>query len=298
MTTRAGVKAISSLGSALASQRASFSTSAAWTEPLPSVRSRFSSSTLRLKGSRATSYFDCSASRRKIVCSRSPTFRVSLASNEFGCSGMVRVLSGVVGEQHEGFPAGRGHRSEVLVDGRDAVACAAARRARRARRRSGRAKGCRRAIASVSSSASAHQRTQVGAGVEVAATAPRAPGRRRVARRGSPSRPPRAASPRDPRRPSRSSRRRAGDRGRPRRTARRRRCVSRTTVNPRRSPSIILSQSRRTLRPSVLRKTPTCGFGRRGFCIARASVRRMNSAFVRPSSAARRARASSRSGSR
>src|SRR6266550_2145084 len=52
MTTRAGVKAISSLGSALASQRASFSTSAACTEPLPSVRSRFSSSTLRLNGKR------------------------------------------------------------------------------------------------------------------------------------------------------------------------------------------------------------------------------------------------------
>ena len=82
--TRAGVKAISSLGSALASQRASFSTSSAVTEPLPSVRSRFSSSTLRLKGSRATSYFDCRASRRKIVCSRSPTFNVSRASNEFG----------------------------------------------------------------------------------------------------------------------------------------------------------------------------------------------------------------------
>jgi hypothetical protein len=63
-------------------------------------------------------------------------------------------------------------------------------------------------------------------------------------------------------------------------------------------PFIISSQSRRTLSPSVLRNTPTCGFGRRGFCIAPASVRRMNSAFVRPSSAARRARASSRSGSR
>ena len=64
MTTRAGVKAISLLGSALASHVASASMSAASTAPLPSVRSRFSSRILRLNGSRATSYFDCSASRR------------------------------------------------------------------------------------------------------------------------------------------------------------------------------------------------------------------------------------------
>ena len=55
MSTRAGVKAISWLGSALASQRASASMSAAVTEPLPSVRSRFSSRTFSENGSRATS---------------------------------------------------------------------------------------------------------------------------------------------------------------------------------------------------------------------------------------------------
>ena len=66
-----------------------------------------------------------------------------------------------------------------------------------------------------------------------------------------------------------------------------------------------------TTNPSLLRKagvadyeaygrdlTAIKSFGRCGRCIAAANVRRMNSAFVRPSSAARRARASSRSGSR
>ena len=159
ITTRAGVKAISSLGSALASQRASASMSSALDRAVPSLRSRFSSSTFREKGSRATSYFDCSASRRKIVCSRSPTFSVSRASKEFGCSGMVRVLSGIVGEQHEGFPAGRGHRAEVLVDGRDALrAQQAGERDERRVRQAG--EGWRRAIASVSPIASAHQRTR------------------------------------------------------------------------------------------------------------------------------------------
>ena len=55
MTTRAGVKAISLLGCAFASQVASASMSFFVTEPLPSVRRRFSSRTLRLKGRRATS---------------------------------------------------------------------------------------------------------------------------------------------------------------------------------------------------------------------------------------------------
>ena len=55
MTTRAGVKAISLHGSAPASQVASASMSAASTEPLPSVRSRFSSRTFSENGRRATS---------------------------------------------------------------------------------------------------------------------------------------------------------------------------------------------------------------------------------------------------
>jgi hypothetical protein len=58
ITTRAGVKAISLLGPAFASQVASASMSSFSTEPLPSVRRRFSSSTFRLNGRRATSYFD------------------------------------------------------------------------------------------------------------------------------------------------------------------------------------------------------------------------------------------------
>ena len=66
MSTRAGVNAISLLGCALASQLASASMSAAVTEPLPSVRSRFSSSTFSENGRRVTSKRCCSASRRKI----------------------------------------------------------------------------------------------------------------------------------------------------------------------------------------------------------------------------------------
>ncbi len=53
--TRAGVKAISSEGSALASQRAILRTSSSVTDPLPSVRSRFSSRIFSENGSRATS---------------------------------------------------------------------------------------------------------------------------------------------------------------------------------------------------------------------------------------------------
>ena len=199
MTTRAGVKAISSLGSAFASQRASFSMSAAWTEPLPSVRSRFSSSTLRLNGSRATSYFDCSASRRKIVCSRSPTFSVSRASNEFGCSGMVRSFSGVVGEHHEGFPAGRCHRSEVLVEGGDAVG------PQQSGQRDERGVGepdawVLRAIASVSAQCVRPPAHGVGAGVEVPPQTRRGVVAAARGGRGSPSRRRRAAWRRDPRR--------------------------------------------------------------------------------------------------
>src|SRR3954469_14376170 len=125
MTTRAGVKAISWLGSALASHRASASMSAASTAPLPSVRRRFSSRILRLNGRRATSNFDCRAPMRKISSSRSPTFSVSLASKELGCSDEEAmrfvVLSAIGGEHHEGFPVRGGDRSEVLVEGGDAV---------------------------------------------------------------------------------------------------------------------------------------------------------------------------------
>ena len=64
ITTRAGVKAISSEGSALASQLASASMSSLLTETPSSLRRRFSSSTFSEKGSRATSNFDCSALRR------------------------------------------------------------------------------------------------------------------------------------------------------------------------------------------------------------------------------------------
>ena len=66
ITTRAGVNAISLLGSALASQVASASMSCARIDSPSSLRSRFSSRILSENGSRATSYFACSASRRKI----------------------------------------------------------------------------------------------------------------------------------------------------------------------------------------------------------------------------------------
>jgi hypothetical protein len=66
MSTRAGVKAISLDGSALASHVASASMSSAVTAPLPSVRRRFSRRIFSENGSRATSKRDCSASRRKI----------------------------------------------------------------------------------------------------------------------------------------------------------------------------------------------------------------------------------------
>ena len=64
ITTRAGVNAISSDGSAFASQLASASMSSLLTDTPSSLRSRFSSSTFSEKGSRATSNFDCSASSR------------------------------------------------------------------------------------------------------------------------------------------------------------------------------------------------------------------------------------------
>ena len=64
MSTRAGVNAISSEGSSVATQVASASMSCARTPTPSSVRSRFSSRTLSEKGSRATSKRDCRASSR------------------------------------------------------------------------------------------------------------------------------------------------------------------------------------------------------------------------------------------
>ena len=64
ITTRAGVNAISSVGSALAFHWASISICSEVTASPSSLRSRFSSSTLSENGSRATSYLDWSASRR------------------------------------------------------------------------------------------------------------------------------------------------------------------------------------------------------------------------------------------
>ena len=64
ITTRAGVNAISVAGAAFGSQLASASMSAAVTDPLPSVRSRFSSRIFSENGRRATSKLGASASRR------------------------------------------------------------------------------------------------------------------------------------------------------------------------------------------------------------------------------------------
>ena len=76
---------------------------------------------------------------------------------------------------------------------------------------------------------------EVGAGVEVLPQRLAGLGRR-GGRRGSPSRPPRAAWPRGPRRACDPVGDRLGDRGRPRRRAATTTLVSRTTVNPRRTP--------------------------------------------------------------
>ena len=83
MTTRAGVKAISSEGTAVGSQPASASMSAAVTDPLPSVRSRFSSRIFSENGRRATSKRAASASRRKMSTVRAPTVSVLRASKLF-----------------------------------------------------------------------------------------------------------------------------------------------------------------------------------------------------------------------
>ena len=83
ITTRAGVKAISSDGSADASQRASFSMLSSVTATPSSLRRRFSSSTFRENGSRATSNLDWSASSRKISKVSPPTSSSARASKEF-----------------------------------------------------------------------------------------------------------------------------------------------------------------------------------------------------------------------
>ena len=83
ITTRAGVKAISSVGSADASQRASFSMLSSVTATPSSLRRRFSSSTFRENGSRATSNLDWSASSRKISKVSPPTSSSARASKEF-----------------------------------------------------------------------------------------------------------------------------------------------------------------------------------------------------------------------
>ena len=79
-STRAGVKEISTLGSAAASQQARASMSAAVTAPLPSVRSTFSSSTFSENGRLATSKREASASSRKISKVRPATFSSARAS--------------------------------------------------------------------------------------------------------------------------------------------------------------------------------------------------------------------------
>jgi hypothetical protein len=103
ITTRAGVNAISWLGSLFASQRASASMSAAVTEPLPSVRRRFSSRTLSENGSRATSKRSWSAARRKISRERPPTSRVERAPK-------LSADMGLLGEGVGGSGGARGAR--------------------------------------------------------------------------------------------------------------------------------------------------------------------------------------------
>ena len=89
-----GLAVISLLGLALASHEASASTSPASTEPLPSVRSRFSSRTFSEKGRRAMSKRPARASSRNTSNDRSPTCRLALEPNESGAAGMAAVSRG------------------------------------------------------------------------------------------------------------------------------------------------------------------------------------------------------------
>ena len=76
MITRAGVNWISVSGSAVGSQPASARMWSAVTFAPSSVRSRFSSSTLRLNGSRSA---PSTADSRKISCSAPPAWMVPFA---------------------------------------------------------------------------------------------------------------------------------------------------------------------------------------------------------------------------
>ncbi len=99
ISTRAGWNGISSEGSALASQDAIASTSAAVTESPSSSRSAFSSRTLSEYGSRAMSNVSCRASSRKISYSRPDTESVDLAEN---VSLMPSVFPTAPGGDHAG----------------------------------------------------------------------------------------------------------------------------------------------------------------------------------------------------
>ena len=83
ISTRAGWNGISTDGSALASQVAIASTSSGWTDSPSSSRSAFSSRIFSEYGSRATSNFDCRASRRWISYSVPETSSTERASKLF-----------------------------------------------------------------------------------------------------------------------------------------------------------------------------------------------------------------------
>ena len=210
ITTRAGVKAISLLGAALASHVASASMSSAVTAPLPSVRSRFSSRIFSENGSRATSNFACSASSRKISRSRPPALSVALASkllvdirafsapSRVGLLGCRRrpawlpILSRRVGrQQDEGLAGGGREGPEVaVIEGGD--------------------RGARVGPASATSEASTRPTRGADGGRSRASRRARRPtsGRCRRRARGrsraqhGASRPPRVAGPRGPSRPA------------------------------------------------------------------------------------------------
>ena len=125
---------------AFASHDASASMSAAVTAPLPSVRSRFSSRIFSEYGSRATSNWAWSASRRKISRSRPPAERVALASKLF-VDMRARLLRGVDAEHrssHDASPGGRQAPGNTGTPARRAATSAARRTPpRRPRRRRG-----------------------------------------------------------------------------------------------------------------------------------------------------------------
>jgi hypothetical protein len=91
MITRAGVNWISVSGSAVGSQPASARTWSAVTLAPSSVRSRFSSSTFRLNGSRSA---PSTADSRKISCSAPPAWIVPLAPKLSLLATMAVLLGG------------------------------------------------------------------------------------------------------------------------------------------------------------------------------------------------------------